>query len=83
MKLTGSVAKIIHMINSAKSGKHEKYSFKFELLFGDAQNDKISVDQMIKSYSTGCCMFMVISVDEFFISGVFPFKLLEKSYVIM
>ena len=82
MKLTGLVTKIIHMINSAKSGKHDKYSFKFEILFGDAENDKVSVDQMNKSYSKGSAMFMVISVDEFFISGVFPFKLLEKSYVI-
>ena len=27
-------------------------------------------------------MFMIISIDEFFMSGVWPFKLLEKSCVI-
>ena len=81
MKLNGSIQKIIHMINSAKSGKHNQFHFKFDLLFGDVENDKITIDNMTKSYSKGSCMFMVISVDEFFMSGLWKFKLLEKSYV--
>eukprot|EP01084_Bolivina_argentea_P186918 322088_1 len=79
MKLHGSIQKIIQMINSAKSGKSDKLQFKFELLFSDPKNDKISINNMSKSYSKGRnCMHMVISVDEFFMSGVWPFKLLEQ-----
>ena len=82
MKLNGSITKIIHMIHCAKAGKHDKFQFKFELLFGDPESDKMSINKMSKSYSRGCCMFMIISIDEFFMSGVWPFKLLEKSCVI-
>eukprot|EP01083_Nonionella_stella_P012147 34474_1 len=83
MKLNGSIAKIIHMIHSAKSGKTDKFQFKFDLVFGDAKNEKISseefqIEHMSKTYKKGHCMYMIISVDEFFMSGLWPFKLPEQ-----
>ena len=83
MKLHGSISKISGMINAAKSGISDKVEFTFALLFSNSKKDEISIKNMAESYSKGSCMCMVISVDEFFMSGVWLFKLIEQGNAII